>query len=459
MPAFYNKEKSKHGTMSGSIISFPIQLTDDDPKAVSNLELIPAGYLRCDGRVLFATEYPELATVLGTGSGTKFLKEGQIVSNTQFQLPDLRNKHIRATSSSNIGLYNNLIVQDNDNEDVFKSGIGLDVVQNIESPYFLSYTGEFYIPPQTIDLRGEPRFTVDTGVFTSSIEVPGNGFQPHMHRSSTFRARQKDRNDSTFGARQRNHVSTKSSLNVCQWWQNTAQPLCYYQWSNESVNGKNAYQTPTQKQSSLYLYYGACFSGCLGFTSASLCLWPETAMCPEINNQDFNFRLTNQGDPGPCNYGDNSMGDVVQLGNITYKPELFQECDCQRIMGICIDGYNGVGNSTKNSDELDDGNYTLATELNSALPFSSNDPDSYNQMASGVANITTVTGENGVENSHRHRMDFESDEPHTYQMKTRAAFARADSGLVSKITISKNNEPKADKYIQPYIVTEYLIKI
>ncbi len=457
MPAFYNKEKSKHGTMSGSIISFPIQLTDDDPKAVSNLELIPAGYLRCDGRVLFATEYPELATVLGTGSGTKFLKEGQIVSNTQFQLPDLRNKHIRATSSSNIGLYNNLIVQDNDNEDVFKSGIGLDVVQNIESPYFLSYTGEFYIPPQTIDLRGEPRFTVDTGVFTSSIEVPANGFQPHMHRTSTFRARQKDRNDSTFGARQRNHVSTKSSLNVCQWWQNTAQPLCYYQWSNLSVNGLSSYQTKTLIGSTDYLYYGACFTGCLGFTSANFCLWPDTAMCPEVSNQSFDFRLSNSGDPGPCNSGDNSLGDDVTLGNITYKPELVQECDCRTILGICPGGYNGQGSSSKNSSDLT--NYTLANETNSALPFSSNDPDSYNQMASGVSNITTATGETGVETSHRHRMDFESDEPHTYQMKTRAAFARADSGLVSRITISKNNEPKADKYIQPYIVTEYLIKI
>ena len=44
-------------------------------------------------------------------------------------------------------------------------------------------------------------------------------------------------------------------------------------------------------------------------------------------------------------------------------------------------------------------------------------------------------------------------------MRTRAAFASADTGLTSKITITKNNEPKADKYIQPYIVTEYLIKV
>ena len=52
--------------MTGSIITFPVELTEDDPKGTSNQELIPAGYLRCDGRVLFAVEFPELAAVLGT---------------------------------------------------------------------------------------------------------------------------------------------------------------------------------------------------------------------------------------------------------------------------------------------------------------------------------------------------------------------------------------------------------
>lgn len=445
--------------MTGSIISFPIQLTEDDPKGITNLELIPAGYLRCDGRVLFAIEFPELAAVLGTGLSTRFLKDGQSITDAQFQLPDLRNKHIRATTSANIGQYNDLIVQDENNEDVFKSGIGLDVVQNIESPYELTYTGEFYIPPQTIDLRGEPRFTVDTGVYTSSIETPANAFQPHMHRTSTFRARQKDRNGNFFGARQRNHVKTKSSLNVCQWWENTAQPLCYYQWSNLTVNGLQGYQTKTLIGVTDYEYYGACFTGCLGFTSANFCLWPEDGTyCPEVNNQSFDFRLDVDGDPGPCNFGNNSLGDNVTLGNITYEPELYQNCDCRTVLGICFGGYNGQGNTAKDSSQLE--NYGPSYGENStALPFTSLDETSYTTMASGVANITTTTGEFGSDGEHRHRLDFESDEPHTFQMKTRAAFARADSGLTSRITISKNNEPKADKYIQPYVVTEYLIKV
>ena len=93
------------------------------------------------------------------------------------------------------------------------------------------------------------------------------------------------------------------------------------------------------------------------------------------------------------------------------------------------------------------------------MPFSSNDTDSYQQIPSGVANITTIIGETGNDGTHRHRINFNSDEEHSFKMITRATFARADSGLVSKITIDKNTSKKADKYIQPYIVTEYLIKV
>jgi hypothetical protein len=77
----------------------------------------------------------------------------------------------------------------------------------------------------------------------------------------------------------------------------------------------------------------------------------------------------------------------------------------------------------------------------------------------GVSNITTLTGENGYDGTHRHRLDFDSDQPHTYTLKTRAATAQPAGRLVSRITIDINNSKKADKYIQPYIITEYLIKI
>ena len=42
------------------------------------------------------------------------------------------------------------------------------------------------------------------------------------------------------------------------------------------------------------------------------------------------------------------------------------------------------------------------------------------------------------EGIHRHRIPISSDEPHTYQMVTRAAEARADQGLDSQIVIDIN---------------------
>ena len=42
---------------TGMIISFPVEITSDDPASEINKALLPGGYLRCDGKVLFAVEY------------------------------------------------------------------------------------------------------------------------------------------------------------------------------------------------------------------------------------------------------------------------------------------------------------------------------------------------------------------------------------------------------------------
>ena len=77
MAVFYNREKGKHGSLTGTIINFPKRITSDDPASTVNKELIPPGYLSCDGRILSATDYPMLAMVLGTGDECKFKKEDQ----------------------------------------------------------------------------------------------------------------------------------------------------------------------------------------------------------------------------------------------------------------------------------------------------------------------------------------------------------------------------------------------
>ena len=67
MAVFYNKERSKLGSVTGSIISFSTKLETNEPTDPNNKRLLPAGYLRCDGSVYSANIYPLLAEIVGTG--------------------------------------------------------------------------------------------------------------------------------------------------------------------------------------------------------------------------------------------------------------------------------------------------------------------------------------------------------------------------------------------------------
>tara|TARA_B100002019_G_scaffold292999_1_gene318183 strand:+ start:6703 stop:8088 length:1386 start_codon:yes stop_codon:yes gene_type:complete len=461
MAVFYNKEKAKLGSLSGMIISFPVEVVNDNPSAAINKELLPAGYLRCDGRVLFAEEYPILAEVLGTGGNSKYKQESTILSNNQFQLPDLRNKHIRATTSSNIGQMNDLTVEDAEGNTILKSGVGLDVIQNVESPLQLTYTGEFYVPPQEMPLRGEPAFSVSSGAYTEIVDVPARAFQPHMHRSTTTRARQRAKNNADFSAFASNYARHPSSLNVCQWWENTEQILCYWAMTSIQLTGRDAGTFFTGPSSYCY-NYGACFNDvCSGFIGAEgLCLWPSEGLCPEVDNKDW--CITKTGDSNNHHEGKECDGETFG-NNIFYPSTYIQRCVCTlAIFGECLGGANGKGINEDNSDELTNWpppSYSGELTPYENLPFTTFDDENYQTGLVGVSNITTTTGEVGSDGTHRHRLDFNSDEPHTYTLKTRAATMRPEGGIVSRITIKASTSRKADRYIQPYVITEYLIKI
>ena len=486
MAVYYNELKGSHGSLTGSIISFPIEIKDtDDPVSIINKKLLPAGYMRCDGRVLSATEYPMLAIVIGTGSNCKYQKDDQPLTDSQFQLPDLRSKHIRATTSANIGDYNHLTVTNDSDQEILKAGVGLDVISNINSPYTVNYTGSFYVPPQTTPLRGEPRFSLETGSYTFSAEVLETAFQPHMHRSETLRARQKDDNGNNFSARQKNSVRANTTLNVCRWWENTRQDLCYWQFTSANDTGGH---TAGERREGItdITQWGVCWSGCSNFNSQGYCVWPAETTCPNMVNENtdggsgnsqggWNIRLAITGDPGPCNNSSNipspstttfGTGGNGQPGSsgltgtsgITYLPTWTMDCDCTlQIFSICIMGANGY-----NQRNPSEGSKILETDLqgNINVPVGAGVDPYYPSKPYAVSNVTTNTGRIGDTGEHRHRLDINpDDDPHTYKMVTRASTARADSGLVSKVSFTTNESPKADKYIQPYIITEYLIKI
>jgi hypothetical protein len=75
MAVHYTSERSKYGTLTGSIIVWPIEVTSaQDPNESDNIKVLPAGYLRCDGAKYSADQYPQLAEVIGTGVNCKFRK-------------------------------------------------------------------------------------------------------------------------------------------------------------------------------------------------------------------------------------------------------------------------------------------------------------------------------------------------------------------------------------------------
>ena len=74
MAKFYSKERSKYGNLTGQIIIWPVQY-EGNPSEGNNPKNLPAGYLKCDGTKYNADDYPRLASILGTGTNTKFMKK------------------------------------------------------------------------------------------------------------------------------------------------------------------------------------------------------------------------------------------------------------------------------------------------------------------------------------------------------------------------------------------------
>ena len=120
MAVFYNREKSKIGTTTGSIIHWSKELTSNDPENTSTRDLLPAGYLRCDGSIYAADIFPELATILGVGSQSRYRKSNVTLLDNQFQLPDFGSKKLRASAGSNLGLEVDLRLLDDNDQDITK---------------------------------------------------------------------------------------------------------------------------------------------------------------------------------------------------------------------------------------------------------------------------------------------------------------------------------------------------
>jgi len=439
MAVFYNREKSKVGTNTGSIINWSRQLLSNDPEDITTKDAIPAGYLRCDGTVYSAEIFPELATILGVGQQSRYRQENQTLLDNQFQVPDFGSKKLKASSGANLGLEVDLRITDDNDEPIVKSGVGLEVQSNIGELYEIAYQGDFFVPSQQIVITGEPGFVRATGNYTEETEVLQTAFLPHAHFHDGTRTRQASSIGNEFASIGRNFATRFSTLCIIPWYENTYQILCQLAASRIATSGFSQTDGPYGGGGGLFgrctrYYYGGCFSGCDFAGSRYECLIPQGTSCqyPLWSGQSS------------CSGGGGSP-DETTCGSIDYTGLLFSDCVCTGLAGLDDGGARARRASTSLTPNYDEPTVPFDS-------FKTNDVEGF----SALSNVTNETENFGNEGIHRHFVNFSAN-PHTYVVNTQPSFIPA-SPLVSTISIRVNEENKADQFIQPYIVQEFLIK-
>lgn len=172
MPQYYSFQKGKFGSAAGTIMLFPRSFVNSNEYD----QILPAGYLRCDGSVLSADLYRSLADVIGVGDNCIYKKDSVILQNPnddgtggQIQLPDLGSKQIQAGTTNG-----NLLLTASATEPTSgivreRVGIGteLELVQGDNVDVF--YTGNFAVPRIPIPITGNYLMDIQTQSSISSI--------------------------------------------------------------------------------------------------------------------------------------------------------------------------------------------------------------------------------------------------------------------------------------------------
>lgn len=206
MAVHYTRERAKYGTLTGSIIAWPVEVASpSNPNNSDNIKQLPAGYLRCDGSKYKASEYPLLAQICGTGPTCKFAKVDQngnligTIGDDEFVVPDLGSKYPRPVSGGDAGVFNSIITETQSGTFIKRSGIGIEATSNVGNVAQVTYSGKFILPAQTIEIKGKPSWTWGNSGRTDSESVENNMIHPHMHFSSTSRVRIKSKSGATGG--------------------------------------------------------------------------------------------------------------------------------------------------------------------------------------------------------------------------------------------------------------------
>jgi len=193
MSTFYSFEKGKFGGVVGTIYPFPLTLNGDKPSDSDWKRYVPAGFLRCDGSILKADEYPALANVIGVGDECIYRKNEVILENRdengkggEIQIPDLGSKSLTAFSS-NTGLILDATAE-NPNSTAFSErvGVGVDLELNQGQQITVNYSGNFSVPTTPIPISGN--YTMEAPPTSALQTFTQEQILSHGHYSNVARA-------------------------------------------------------------------------------------------------------------------------------------------------------------------------------------------------------------------------------------------------------------------------------
>jgi len=191
--ANYTNERARYGGCTGQILvhSSPSLGSSNSPTSSQFKAQIPAGYLRCDGSILNAKDYYNLAQILGVGEETRFARDGANIRAAdpsinelgQFQLPDLGSKVI--IGGRGTGLYNNDFVDTGGTSNVVTNRVGpqIEVTSNFGNTITAQYSGNMQLAQSgTVYMLGNPRYNVERETSETTLNI--DNFQGHAHNTT-----------------------------------------------------------------------------------------------------------------------------------------------------------------------------------------------------------------------------------------------------------------------------------
>jgi len=457
MAKLYTKEKAKYGSGTGTILCWPTELQSTDPSNEANVKVLPAGYLKCDGSIYKAEDYPALAEILGTGLNTKFIRydiDNEPIDSPgddEFMVPDLGSKFMKPTTGASAGTYINIVTQTVGGVEKRRSGMGIEASSTAGTTTGntvvipVSYTGNFIVPSQEISLKGKPAWTKGTNNsgFTDSEAVDSLALHSHMHFSTTNRLRIKTTNEDTEAQSQ--GVGSRfvaSTIPIQDWLDNTKynsnqgagtnQPGC---WAIASGIASGSYTPNVQTTGPGFevVYYNMCFDA-----AGSTGLNAFRYQCLLTSATSFNI--------GQITFGNAPAFNSYIIGCINVGSGSFSLTSS--VPATYVNGGQGVPNDYKGTSLADvvPANSNIASKSSFAYP----------QVNNLLTEINELVQEDGDPTIHTHKITLTTS-THTYKIKT-TPFLLSPDNLKTTLTLKLDQTASLDQVTGPYIIMEYLIK-